>query len=482
MLIRVRSNVGVWRVDGLNEATATTADVLAGIQSRRPNVVYETPLSSDPACTARLDTTRTLSQQGFRHGSMIYCRVDPATTVDIAAAAPAALAGDDDPTVGDAAITSTNTTSKGNNANNMNMKRIIDKDGCIKLIPSNEVRSAGDDRGFRKGMLPLRDIKMAWTLNEFVAMDSQFEFKIKRQESAICKQVSLDIPSITDFQSYLQRFQFQRKRFGFLYGTYLETGDDGERKARVEAIYEPPQEPDPDAAEGFEQLEDPLGETVEQIAALCGLKRVGWIFGHAPRQKGLVLTSAEVIMAAELQLEAAGGVEETSFVTVKVTTGDDGNVSVEAFQVSQQCMAMVAEEALEIGADQSLCYVNDTFTAIQEGKASKTVENDFFLTVVPIVQHTSETFVSQFPRMNRDLDDRMPSKDELKRQLSKSGTQGWTFTDLLADFSLLIFLSKFLDLNADFPKICQSVVDREVPLDDGYKIIIASVAGLDRAY
>jgi nuclear protein localization family protein 4 len=317
---------------------------------------------------------------------------------------------------------------------------------------------------------------MAWTLNEFVAMDSQFEFKLKRQEEAVCKGVSLDIPSISNFQAHLQRFQFQRKRIGFLYGTFEENNT----KVRVEAIYEPPQQPDPEAAEGFEQLEDPLEETVEQIAQLCGLRKVGWIFGHAPREP--VLTSAEIIMAAELQLEAAGGVEETPFVTVKVTAASDGTVSVEAFQVSQQCMAMVAEEALEIGPNPSTCQVNETFTAIQEGKESKTVENSFFLTVVPIVQHTSELFVAQFPRLNRDLDDRTPSKDELKKQLAKSGSAGWSFMDLLADFNLLIYLSNFLDLNQDFPKICQSVVNRDIPLDDGYKILIASVAGLDSAY
>lgn len=102
--------------------------------------------------------------------------------------------------------------------------------------------------------------------------------------------------------------------------------------------------------------------------------------------------------------------------------------------------------------------------------------------MVPIVQHTSELFVAQFPRLNRDLDDRTPSKDELKKQLAKSGTAGWSFMDLLADFNLLIYLSKFLDLHQDFPKICQSVVNRDIPLDDGYKILIASVAGLDSAY
>ncbi|KAL3909202.1 MAG: hypothetical protein SGILL_008177 [Bacillariaceae sp.] len=374
-----------------------------------------------------------------------------------------------------------------------NMKRVIGKDGSIQLIPSTEASNAEKEgRGFRKGMMALRDIKMAWTLNEFVAMDAQYEFKIKRQEEAICKQVSLDTSAVNDFQAYLQRFNFARKRFAFLYGKFVETEEDGKKTTIVEAVYEPPQEPDPEAAEGFEQLDDPLEAKVEAVANMLGLKKVGWIFGGGKKEtrsddgpeEDYVLTSAEIIMAAEFQLEAADGVEETPFVTVKVAKDDSGGgVSVEAFQVSQQCMAMVAEEALEIGPNPAACNINETFTAIQEGKASKTVNNNFFLTVVPIKQHQSEQFVSQFPRLNRDLDDRTPSKDELKRQLSKSGTSGWNFLDLLSDFNLLVYLTEFLDINADFPKICESIVDREkVPLDDGYKIIIASIAGLDGAY
>lgn len=268
-----------------------------------------------------------------------------------------------------------------------------------------------------------------------------------------------------------------------LYGRYEESDDDsGQKKTIVEAIYEPPQQPDSDAAEGFEQLEDPLENKVDEIAKLLRLKKVGWIFGHSPREDGLVFSAAEIIMAAELQLEAADGIEETPFVTVKVSKGKDGTVGVEAFQVSQQCMAMVAEEALEIGNNPSVCNVNETFTAIQEGKESKTIDNNFFLTVVPIITHTSELFCSQFPKINRDLDDRIPSKDEMKRQLSKSGTSGWNFLDLLSDFNLLIYLTEFLDISADYPKICRSIIDRDVPLDDGYKIIITSIAGMDGAY
>jgi len=467
MIIRVRSNVGVWRIEVSDQVTSTGETILEEIAKTRPHVSYEKSLSRDPACQQPIDLGMSLTSQSLKHGAMIHCRVDPSTCAT--ADAPLSTARE-------------NEGGTGVPQDSSNMKRIIDKDGQIRLVPSNEIRDSTDDKGFRRGMMPLRDIKMAWTLNEFVAMDSQFVFKIKRQEQAVCLQVSLDSPGIQNFQSYLQRFQFARKRFAFLYGKYEASDDSEAKKTIVEAIYEPPQEPDSDAAEGFAQLEDPLEDKVEEIAKLLGLQKVGWIFGHPPRNDGTVLTAAEVIMAAELQLEAAGGLEEIPFVTIKVGQGKDGNVGVEAFQVSQQCMAMVAEEALEIATNPGVCQINETFTAIQEGKESKTIDNNFFLTVVPIVQHTSEVFVSQFPRVNRDLDDRMPSKDEMKRQLSKSGSSGWTFIDLLSDFNLLIYMTKFLDISSDFPKICQSVTDRDVPLDDGYKIIIASVAGLDGAY
>lgn len=463
MLIRVRSNVGVWRVDGL-EPNSKVGEILKGIAIARPHVAYEKPLCQDPACNHELNEHKSLQEEGLKHGSMVYCRVDPSSCAE-ASEKPLEPDNEEQPTE----------VKQGN------MKRIIDKDGSIKLVPTNEVRDAKEDKGFRRGMMPLRDIKMAWTLNEFVAMDSQFVFKIQRQESAVCKQVSLDSSSVSDFQSYLRRFQFSRKRFGYLFGKFVQS-EEGDMKAVVEAIYEPPQIADPEAAEGFEMLDDPMDSIVEQIAQQCGLQKVGWIFGHPPREDGFVLNASEVIMAAEMQLEAAGGVNETPFVTVKVTASDDGNVSVEAFQVSQQCMAMVAEEALEIGPDPGFCSINETFTAIQEGKESKTVNNNFFLTVVPIIQHTSEIFVSQFPKANRDLDDRTQSHDEMKRQLSQSGTAGWSFIDLLADFNLLIYLAKFLDVEADFPKICRSITDRSVPIDDGYKIIIASLAGIDTAY
>lgn len=500
MIVRIRTNAGVWRVEITNAAAARPSDLLSVVAETRPNVSYETPLCFDPKCERPLDDSKPLAEQGLgQNGAMVHCRVDPSTCVDqkrVEGAAP-----------GGAASVAVAAMEGGGG----NMKRIIDKDGSIKLVQGDA--SSADpnaNRGFRKGMLPLRDMKMAWTLEEFSAMDEQYNFKIKRQEERFVGEggLLLESAAIDDFQSYLRRFNFQQQRFGYLYGRFVHEKEEEDDKPKsfsadwhkddetkkadakrknakvvVEAIYEPPQEADPDAAEGFVALDDPEEEErVEQLASLLGLTRVGWIVGHPPREEGFQLSAAEVIMAAELQLESAGGVEETPFVTVRVTVNDEGNVAVEAFQVSLQCMEMVAEEALDVGPNPGFCYVNDTFTAIQEGKPSTTVENNFFLTVVPIHGYQSDTYVATFPRANRVIDDRAQTHDEMKRQLSKSGTAGWNLIDLLSDFALLLYLCRFLDVKTDMPKICESVRDRNVPLDDGYKIIITSMAGMDGSY
>mmetsp|Transcript_31942 Transcript_31942/g.37233 ORF Transcript_31942/g.37233 Transcript_31942/m.37233 type:complete len:499 (+) Transcript_31942:146-1642(+) len=498
MLIRVQTNIGQWRIGNITP-DSTGQDVLNEISKTRPHVSYINPLSLDRVYQTPLNVNQPLSQQSIIHGTMLYCRVDESTAVSTSTAAA------NDPN----AISEIGQGGVAGGGNPKHLKRVIGADGSIQLVHDpSAATSSGGDKSFRKGMLPLRDMKMSWTLKEFVAMDEQFNFKIQRQTERWVGEggVSLDQESANSFQSYLRTFSFQRQRFGFLYGKFINEEEKDEdkypqretlfgtelpgteikrhrknTKVVVEAIYEPPQDSDPDSPEGFIVLDDPMEETVDNLANMLGLQKVGWIFGHPPREKGFQMSAAEIIMAAELQLESAGGLEPTPFVTVKVTVGDDGNVSFEAFQVSKQCMEMVAEEALTIGENPGFCYVKDTFTAIQEGKGSKTVENNFFLTVVPIVQHSSETFVSQFPKANRDHDSRHQTHDEMKNQLSKSGTAGWKFEDLLADFNLLIYLCKFLDVQTDVAKICQSIVNG-VPLEEGYKLIIASMAGLDNAY
>lgn len=114
-------------------------------------------------------------------------------------------------------------------------------------------------------MLPLRKMKMQWTLNEFISLDEQFQYKVKSPDTGMCKKVSIDTASIQDFQNYMRNFDFRVMRYvfnifvcivdamavqywydlsiqpcfrvGFLYGKYNE-----DTSVKVEFIYEPPQE------------------------------------------------------------------------------------------------------------------------------------------------------------------------------------------------------------------------------------------------
>ena len=152
----------------------------------------------------------------------------------------------------------------------------------------------------------------------------------------------------------------------------------------MEAIYEPPQEASGSSVRcatpstrhdnarrserGFELLEDDRAEDVAALAALLGLQRVGWIVACPPREEGFILSGEEVITAALEQLEAADGVNETPFVTVRVSVAETGEASFEAYQVSKQCMAMVAEGALAPDDDNlTSVLVHETYTAIVEG-------------------------------------------------------------------------------------------------------------------
>jgi nuclear protein localization family protein 4 len=345
----------------------------------------------------------------------------------------------------------------------------IQADGSIAAQTYEELSRK---TGFRPGMMSLRSMKMKWTLADFMEMDNQFTFTMKRQEKGFCQKVTLDTSSCNSFQSYVAQFSYRRARMGYLYGT---VGGEGDTEVKVEYIYEPPQNNMP---EGFELLDDPNEDRVESLASMLGLRKVGWIFAHPPREEGFLFSSAEVIMAAVQQLEDANGFErETPFVSVKVTVDTEGQTHFEAFQVSKQCMEMMAEEALEIGENPGSCKVADSFTAVVESRAAPEVDNNFFLVAVAIEQHDSEKFVSQFPFCNRE--GIAQTWADVKRQLSQAGSKGFTYIDLLCDFQLLLFLTQFLDITTDLPKICLSIVDRSVPLDDGFKLIINHMAGID---
>jgi nuclear protein localization family protein 4 len=58
------------------------------------------------------------------------------------------------------------------------------------------------------------------------------------------------------------------------------------------------------------------------------------------------------------------------------------------------------------------------------------------------------------------------------------GKEGWTMKHLIADFHFLLFLCNFMDIKQDIPRLCQAVVDLDQPLDEGYQLLIRSIADM----
>lgn len=431
-MIRVRTQIGTWRLKDVTQSD-TFSSIRKRLEEEHSSDLSGVPFTSDPTGGNVIPDESTVGHASLHNGDMIYAMVDE--------------------------------TKAGIHKDSSSRKK-IQKDGTIVSQDSGSVFNSS---GFRPGMLPLRSMKMQWTLNEFVSLDEQFQFKITAQEKSICTLASLNSASIRDFQNYMFNFDFQIMRIGYLYGKFLANNS-----VKVEAIYEPPQE---GTATSFTLADDSQESLVEALAGMLGLQKVGWVVAHPAREEGFHFSYSEVMMAAEQQLEAAQGIEDTPFVTVKVTIDEKSQSIVEAYQVSKQCMEMAAEGVLEPSVHLGCCAVNSTFTAIVEGKEAKEIDNSFFLTTVPIDQFESQFLVSTFPKANRI--DVVPTRDDIKQQLSKAGKEGWSFSDLLADFHLLLYLTNFLSVQTDLPLLCKAVTDRDVPLDDGYQLLLRSIAGID---
>jgi nuclear protein localization family protein 4 len=254
------------------------------------------------------------------------------------------------------------------------------------IVDGSIVNKVVDDKGFRPGLRSLKSIKNHWTLTDFQLLNQQFEFNIKSQKESICKKVSIDSNICNNFQSYMRKLNFNQCRIGYLYGTVKNN------EVKVEVMYEPLQKGTKDR---FELLEDPQLDKVEKLISALSFKKVGWIFAHPEREKGFIFSGLEILTTAIEQLEDANGINDTPFVTIRASLVND-MVEFDAFQVSNQCMKMVAECFLIESADPTSLTVDEPATAIVEGKLSNKIDNNFFLVNVPIAYEESKIFITKF--------------------------------------------------------------------------------------
>ncbi len=176
IVLRVRTQIGTWRISDVNPNTDTFSSLISRLGKEHNIDLTNRSFTVDPAGTNSYPSAMLIRDAKISNGHMLYLEIDESKM-------------------------GVHESSSG--------KKQITKDGHIV---SQDIHSALKSTGFRPGMLPLRSMKMQWTLNEFIALDEQFEFKIKAQEKSNCKLLSIDAASIKDFQNYMRNFDFQVMR------------------------------------------------------------------------------------------------------------------------------------------------------------------------------------------------------------------------------------------------------------------------------
>jgi len=429
MLIRVRCPAGTWRFDGFGDGDLLST-LMDRIEEEKKIPVDAMTMSIDPAGSKVLDGASSFKAQGLTHGAMVHLKY-----------------GDKEPSTAG--------------------PKVISADGNIE-------KSFDQCKGFRPGMRSLRSIKMTWNMGDFMLMDAEFEYKVKRQEKGNCTAVALDSAMCAEFQNYMRQFAFSKCRGAFLYGKIVSEGvldskreDGGDEifKVQVDCMFEMAQE---GKAIGFDMFDDPLEEKADKIAEYLGLEKVGIIYAHPPRDENFQLTAAEILFACEQRVEVG---KEKPFVIAKVTVDKEGQAQYEAYQVSDQCLEMYQAGALLEHEKPNYMAVHETYSAIVEAREVPMIANQFFLINVAVQQHTSD-LTCDFPKANRDT---ALNRTALAAHLEDKGNK--PFKERITDFQLLIFLSEFLDIGSEMPAICQAVANKDIPVEEGYQMIIESLCG-----
>ena len=182
------------------------------------------------------------------------------------------------------------------------------------------------------------------------------------------------------------------------------------------------------------------------------------------------------LLSAENQLLAGDEKMESPFITVKCFKNEENNVEFEAYQMSKQCLEMVAEEVLQCDMSKpSMCGVSDTFSVLVEQKEVGYVDNDFSYVVYNYAtQFVLKVGLDQANRPTGHNWQRQPAQI-LQPYLTRK--KSLPTVTRFSDFQVLILLGKVLDKET-FIGVLMSIVDKEIPLEDGYKMILDSLSGL----
>ncbi|KAI8796398.1 nuclear protein localization protein 4 [Biomphalaria glabrata] len=303
---------------------------------------------------------------------------------------------------------------------------------------------------------------------------------LNRQEYRHVDNIMFENPAVAD--RFLNYWRFSGcQRIGILYGRYEVFKDVPLGiKARVAAIYEPPQRT---TVNKIELLDNPKEALVMAAAEKMGLRPIGWIFtdlvaddlskGTVKNFRGNIdshfLSAEECIMAADFQNKypnpcslSPDGHFGSKFVTVVVTGDNDNQIHFEGYQVSNQCMALVRDDCFvptkdvpqlgyikESGNEQ---YVPDVFYKDKDNYGNEVIHIarplpvEYLLVTIPaaFASDFHYTFKSNiqsesFPVENRENIGQTQEFSALTSYLERFPPN--KFLEAMSDFHLLMFLA-----------------------------------------
>lgn len=205
--------------------------------------------------------------------------------------------------------------------------------------------------------------------NEIINLEEQSKYMIRAQNMLRTKSLSVDLTAAQNFQRYVVGdLAFAQQRIGIMYGRV-----DSEGNAFCDVIYEPPQTGDEDS---YSLAEDPDAAVVDRVAALLGLRRVGWVFTSRPRK--CILSGGDVKLACEMQerLEEESGYDfARSWVSAIITRNDTtGAIVFEAYQISDLAMDMHRRGVLKAPAGANKGYARTADSVLVEHKDTQKVD------------------------------------------------------------------------------------------------------------